>query len=198
MSEAELEMPADMCCSPHYHAALSLCFSWLVLSICAITASTDFKFAWLAYMQIDNYSMFRAHYNSIPATGFPPIPSVPVTLPVDKHTLHVLCFKARYERHTSTHVLEEEDIQGTIAALLEAARLLDQDQDVREFQRAQQTRSGTAARTYILKRNGSYGAMRQAKFSLTKRQHLEAASPGDTDVCSAVFDDGQQSETCGR
>ena len=114
--------------------------------MCAITASTDFKFAWLPYMQIDNYNMFRAHYNSNPATRFPPIPSVPVSLPVDKHTLHVLCFKARYERHTSTHVLEEEDIQGTIAALLEAARLLDQDQDVREFQRAQQTRSGTAAR----------------------------------------------------
>ncbi|KAL3156542.1 hypothetical protein ABBQ38_000837 [Trebouxia sp. C0009 RCD-2024] len=147
--------------------------------------------------KIDNYNMFRAHYTNNPVTGFPPIPSQPVTLPVDKHTLHVLCFKARYERHTSTHIFEEEDIQGTIAAMLEAARLLDQDQDVRHFQKAQQTRSGKAARTYILKRNGSYGAMRQAKFSLTKSQNQQNASSEDTDVCSAMFDDGQQRETCG-
>ncbi|KAL3132278.1 hypothetical protein ABBQ32_008863 [Trebouxia sp. C0010 RCD-2024] len=148
--------------------------------------------------KIDNYNMFRAHYTNNPAAGFPPIPSQPVTLPVDKHTLHVLCFKARYERHTSTHTFEEEDIQGTIAAMLDAARLLDQDQDVRQFHKAQQTRSGKAARTYILKRNGSYGAMRQAKFSLTQRQNQENASSEDTDVCSAMFDDGQQRETCGR
>lgn len=149
-------------------------------------------------MQVDNYNMFKAHYNNNPATGFPPIPSVPVTLPVDKHTLHLLCYKARYQRHTSTPFFKEEDIQRTVAAILEAAQVLDQDQDVREFQRAQQTKSGNSAQKYILKRNGSYGSMRQAKFSLTTRQYQKEASSGETDVCSAVFVDGQQSETCNR
>lgn len=160
-------------------------------------ALTGLKFAWVLQMQVANYNMFRDYYTKNPATGFPPLPSVPITLPVNKRTLQRLCFMARYEPDTGSH-LEEEDIQRTVAAMLDAARLLDQDQDVKEFQRAQQSSSGKAARTYILKRNGIYGARRQAKFTLVRHHYQIGAYNGDTGICSAVVTDREQIGTCGR
>ena len=148
-------------------------------------------------MQVVNYNMYKAHYDKNPTAGFPPIPSVPITVPVDHDTLHTLCFTSRYEPQTGIHLLEE-DLQKIVTALMDAAQLLDQDLHVKNLYKAQQSKSGKAARTYFLKRNGSYGGLRQLKFSLsTNGQHREA-SDGATGECAAVFDEGQQDETCGR
>ena len=142
--------------------------------------------------------MYKAHYDKNPTTAFPPIPSVPVTVPVDPETLHTLCFTSRYEPDTGVY-LEEEDIQKIITAIVDAAQQLDQDVHVKELQRAQQSKSGTAARTYFLKRNGSYGGLRQLKFSLGSRgPHQEEASDGGVGECAAAFDDSQQHDSQGR
>lgn len=141
--------------------------------------------------------MYKAHYDKNPTAGFPPIPSVPITVPVDHDTLHTLCFTSRYEPQTGIH-LSEEDLQKVITALVDAAQLLDQDLHVKDLQRAQQSKSGKAARTYFLKRNGSYGGLRQLKFSLSTNGQLCEASDATTGECAAVFDDGHQDETCGR
>lgn len=142
--------------------------------------------------------MYKAHYDKNPTTAFPPIPSVPVTVPVDPETLHTLCFTSRYEPDTGVY-LEEEDIQKIITAIVNAAHQLDQDVHVKELQRAQQSKSGKAARTYFLKRNGSYGGLRQLKFSLSSQgPHQEEASDGATGECAAVFEDGQQRDTRDR
>ena len=149
-------------------------------------------------MQVANYNQYKEHYDQNPTTAFPPIPSVPVTVPVDHHTLHMLCFTARYEPHGGMHI-PEVDIQRTIAAILDAAQLLDQDPHLRELQRSQQSKSGKAARSYFLKRNASYGGLRQLKFSLTSKHQLqEEGSGGGTGVCKADYGDDQQGETCGR
>lgn len=149
-------------------------------------------------MQVANYNLYKAHYSKNPSTAFPPIPLVPVTVPVDPHTLHMLCFTARYKPHTDVHI-PEEDIQNTVAAIVDAAQLLDRDLHVREIQRAQQIRSGRATRRYFLKRNGSYGGARQLKFSLSTRcQHQEEALDDDTGICTAVFANRKQSGTCSR
>ena len=149
-------------------------------------------------MQVANYNLYKAHYDRNPTSAFPPIPLVPVTVPVDPHTLHTLCFTARYEPHIERHI-PEEDIMQTVTAILDAVQLLDQDLHVRELQQAQQSKSGKAARTYFLKRNGSYGGARQLKFSLSTRcQHQEEAFDEDSGVCTAMFADRQQNESCGR
>ena len=153
---------------------------------------------WVSCMQVVNYNMYKTHYDKNPTTEFPPIPSVPITVPVDHDTLHTLCFTSRYEPQTGIH-LAEGDIQKLVTAILDAAQQLDQNLHVKELQRAQQSKSGKAARTYFLKRNGSYGGLRQLKFSLSVNgQHLGEASDGATGECAAVFDDSQQNGSCGR
>lgn len=152
---------------------------------------------WVSCTQVVNYNMYKAHYNKNPTQEFPPIPSVPITVPVDHNTLHMLCFTSRYEPQTGIH-LAEENVQKIVTAIVDAAQQLDQDLHVKELQRAQRSKSGKAARTYFLKRNGSYGGMRQLKFSLSSNgQHHEEAD-GAIGECAAVFDDEQQNETCGR
>lgn len=149
-------------------------------------------------MQVVNYNMYKAHYDKNPTTAFPPIPSVPITVPVDPETLHTLCFTSRYEPETGVY-LEEEDIQKIITAIVHAAHQLDQDVHVKELQRAQQSKSGKAARTYFLKRNGSYGGLRQLKFSLSSNhRRQEEVSDGAAGECAAMFDESQQHDNGGR
>ena len=96
------------------------------------------------------------------------------------------------------HLLEE-DIQKTVAEILGAVQLLDQDPHVKELQRAEHSKYGKAVKTYFLKRNGSYGGMRQVKFSLNSTcQNQKEPSNESSGVCAAEVDDMQHTETCGR
>ena len=127
----------------------------------------------------------KKHYHSHAQTAFPPIPSVPITVPVSSLTLQVMCYKARYESESSV-AGTPADLQHTVAALVEAAQQLDQDADVRDLQRAQQDRTGKAERRYLLKRNGSNCSRQIVKFTLNGvAQDHTTAQDSNTDVCPA-------------
>ena len=127
----------------------------------------------------------KKHYQSHAQTAFPPIPSVPFTVPVSPLTLQVMCYTARYGSESNVAVMPA-DLQSTVAALVEAAQQLDQDPDVRDIQRAHQDRTGKAERRYLLKRNGSNCARQIVKFTLTgvAQDHINAQK-ASTGVCPA-------------
>lgn len=139
----------------------------------------------LLCLQVPVHQLMKKHYQSHAQTAFPPIPSVPVTVPVSSLTLQVLCYKARYE---SAAVMPAA-LQQTMAALVEAAQQLDQDTDVRDIQRAQQDRTGKVERRYLPKRNGSNRARQILKFTLNGvAQDQTTAQDSKTDVCPAFSD----------
>ncbi|KAL0021607.1 hypothetical protein WJX79_005085 [Trebouxia sp. C0005] len=131
------------------------------------------------------YQLMKKHYHSQAQTAFPPIPSVPITVPESSFTLHVLCYKARYESEESAAVTPAA-LELTVAALLKAAHQLDQALDVTDLQRAQQDETGKAERRYLLKRNGSNCARQILVFTLNgvARDHT-AAQNVNLAVCPA-------------
>ena len=140
----------------------------------------------LICLQVAVHQLMKKHYHSHAQTAFPPIPSVPITVPVSSLTLQVLCYKARYESERSAAVTPAA-LQHTVAALLKAAQQLDQDSNVRDIQTAQQDRTGKAERRCLLKRNGSKCSRQMLKFTLHAVAHGHTTTQTvNTAVCPAL------------